>query len=151
MQLGGPSGGCLPAELLDTPIDFESLTSYGSMMGSGGMVVTDDSTCMVDFAKYFFDLHRPGERAASACPAAWAPSGSSRSSSASPPARAPTTTSSCLEQLSDDVTEGSLCQLGGSAANPVLTTLRYFRDEYIAHVVESAARPRSAGRSSATP
>jgi NADP-reducing hydrogenase subunit HndC len=54
VQLGGPSGGCLPAELLDTPIDFESLTAYGSMMGSGGMVVTDDSTCMVDFAKYFF-------------------------------------------------------------------------------------------------
>ena len=56
VQLGGPSGGCLPADLLDTPIDFENLTKYGSMMGSGGMVVVDDATCMVDFAKFFFEF-----------------------------------------------------------------------------------------------
>jgi NADH:ubiquinone oxidoreductase subunit F (NADH-binding)/(2Fe-2S) ferredoxin/NAD-dependent dihydropyrimidine dehydrogenase PreA subunit len=134
VQLGGPSGGCLPAELLDTEIDFESLTAAGAMMGSGGMVVVDDTTCMVDFAKFF--LKFTAEESCGKCV----------------PCRIGTTRMleileriaagegtlndiERLEQLADDVIEGSLCQLGGSAPNPVLTTLRYFRDEVMEHVV----------------
>ena len=134
VQLGGPSGGCLPADLLDEPIDFESLVAAGSMMGSGGMVVVDDSTCMVDFAKFF--LKFTAEESCGKCV----------------PCRVGTTRMleilerisagqgtvkdiERLERLADDVMEGSLCQLGGSAPNPVLTTLRYFRDEVMEHVV----------------
>ncbi len=134
VQLGGPSGGCLPAELLDTAIDFESLTAAGAMMGSGGMVVVDDTTCMVDFAKFF--LQFTAEESCGKCV----------------PCRIGTTRMleilerisagegtvadvERLERLADDVTEGSLCALGGSAPNPVLTTLRYFRDEVMEHVV----------------
>ena len=134
VQLGGPSGGCLPADLLDEPIDFESLTAAGAMMGSGGMVVVDDSTCMVDFARFF--LKFTAEESCGKCV----------------PCRIGTTRMleilerivagegtvkdiERLEQLADDVIEGSLCQLGGSAPNPVLTTLRYFRDEVMEHVV----------------
>jgi NADH:ubiquinone oxidoreductase subunit F (NADH-binding)/(2Fe-2S) ferredoxin/NAD-dependent dihydropyrimidine dehydrogenase PreA subunit len=133
VQLGGPSGGCMPAELLDTPIDFENLMASGSMMGSGGMVVVDDTTCMVDFAKFF--LKFTAEESCGKCV----------------PCRVGTTRMleileritqglgtvadvERLEELCDDVAEGSLCQLGGSAPNPVLTTLRYFRDEVMAHV-----------------
>jgi NADH:ubiquinone oxidoreductase subunit F (NADH-binding)/(2Fe-2S) ferredoxin/NAD-dependent dihydropyrimidine dehydrogenase PreA subunit len=135
VQLGGPSGGCLPAELLDTPIDFESLTAYGSMMGSGGMVVTDDSTCMVDFAKYFFTF--TAEESCGKCVPCRI--GTQRMLEILERISAGEGTLDDLdrlEQLSDDVIEGSLCQLGGSAPNPVLTTLRYFRDEYVAHVVD---------------
>ena len=135
VQLGGPSGGSLPAENLDTEIDFESLTAAGAMMGSGGMVVVDDTTCMVDFAKFF--LKFTAEESCGKCV----------------PCRVGTTRMlevleritagegtlediDLLERLSDDVMEGSLCALGGSAPNPVLTTLRYFRDEVEAHVVD---------------
>ena len=135
VQLGGPSGGCLPAELLDTPIDFESLTAFGSMMGSGGMVVTDDSTCMVDFAKYFFTF--TAQESCGKCVPCRV--GTQRILEILERITAGEGTLDDLdrlEQLSEDVIEGSLCQLGGSAPNPVLTTLRYFRDEYVAHVVD---------------
>jgi NADH-quinone oxidoreductase subunit F len=135
VQLGGPSGGCLPASLLDEPIDYESLTAAGSMMGSGGMVVVDDTTCMVDFAKFF--LRFTAQESCGKCV----------------PCRVGTTRMlevlerisagmgeeddlEMLEGLADDIVEGSLCALGGSAPNPVLSALRYFRDEIVAHVVE---------------
>jgi NADH-quinone oxidoreductase subunit F len=135
VQLGGPSGGCVPAAALDTPVDFESLSESGTMMGSGGMVVVDDTTCMVDFAKFF--LHFTAEESCGKCV----------------PCRIGTTRMleileritagegepediERLQQLSEDVIEGSLCQLGGSAPNPVLTMIRYFRDELEAHVVD---------------
>jgi NADH:ubiquinone oxidoreductase subunit F (NADH-binding)/(2Fe-2S) ferredoxin/Pyruvate/2-oxoacid:ferredoxin oxidoreductase delta subunit len=135
VQLGGPSGGCLPASLLDEPIDFESLVAAGSMMGSGGMVVVDDTTCMVDFAKFF--LRFTAEESCGKCV----------------PCRIGTTRMleilerisagegseadiELLERLADDIIEGSLCQLGGSAPNPVLSTIRYFREELLAHVLE---------------
>ena len=141
VQLGGPSGGCMPAELLDTPIDFENLVASGSMMGSGGMVVVDDTTCMVDFAKFF--LKFTAEESCGKCV----------------PCRVGTTRMleilerisaglgtprdvERLEALCDDVIEGSLCQLGGSAPNPVLTTLRYFRDEVMAHVEQKCCPAR---------
>ena len=135
VQLGGPSGGCLPAELLDTPIDFENLTRYGSMMGSGGMVVVDDTTCMVDFAKCFFEF--TAQESCGKCVPCRI--GTQRVLEILERIAAGEGTEhdvELLEQLSDDIIEGSLCQLGGSAPNPVLTTLRYFRDEVMAHVVE---------------
>jgi len=133
VQLGGPSGGCLPASLLDEPIDFESLVAAGSMMGSGGMVVVDDTTCMVDFAKFF--LKFTAEESCGKCI----------------PCRVGTTRMleilerisagmgtlddvELLKQLANDIIEGSLCALGGSAPNPVLSTLRYFKDEVVAHI-----------------
>jgi NADH-quinone oxidoreductase subunit F len=135
VQLGGPSGGCLPADLLDTPIDFENLTKYGSMMGSGGMVVVDDATCMVDFAKFFFEF--TAQESCGKCVPCRV--GTQRVLEILERITAGMGTEhdvELLEQLSDDIIEGSLCQLGGSAPNPVLTTLRYFRDEVMAHVVE---------------
>ena len=135
VQLGGPSGGCLPAELLDTPIDFENLSKYGSMMGSGGMVVVDETTCMVDFAKFFFAF--TAEESCGKCVPCRV--GTQRMLEILERITAGLGTIddvALLEQLSDDIVEGSLCQLGGSAPNPVLTTLRYFRDEVMAHVVE---------------
>ena len=135
VQLGGPSGGCLPADLLDTPIDFENLTKHGSMMGSGGMVVVDDETCMVDFAKFFFEF--TAQESCGKCVPCRV--GTQRVLEILERISAGMGTEhdvELLEQLSDDIIEGSLCQLGGSAPNPVLTTLRYFRDEVMAHVVE---------------
>ena len=133
VQLGGPSGGCLPADLLDTPIDFENLTKYGSMMGSGGMVVVDETTCMVDFAKFFFKF--TAEESCGKCVPCRV--GTQRILEILERISAGMGTAGdvdLLEQLCDDVIEGSLCQLGGSAPNPVLTTLRYFKDELMAHV-----------------
>jgi len=135
VQLGGPSGGCLPASLLDEPIDYESLIAAGSMMGSGGMVVVDDTTCMVDFAKFF--LQFTSEESCGKCVPCRV--GTQRMLEILERISAGEASSADVElltHLADDVIEGSLCALGGTAPNPVLTTLRYFRDEVMAHVVE---------------
>lgn len=135
VQLGGPSGGCLPASLLDEPIDFESLVAAGSMMGSGGMVVVDDTTCMVDFAKFF--LRFTAEESCGKCVPCRV--GATRMLEILERISAGEATLAdvdLLESLAEEVVEGSLCALGGSAPNPVLSTLRYFRDEVLAHVVE---------------
>ena len=135
VQLGGPSGGCLPASLLDEPIDFESLVAAGSMMGSGGMVVVDDTTCMVDFAKYF--LQFTAQESCGKCVPCRV--GTTRMLEILDRISAGLATVDeveSLERLAEDVVEGSLCALGGSAPNPVLSTLRYFKDEVMAHVVE---------------
>ncbi len=135
VQLGGPSGGCLPASLLDEPIDFESLLAAGSMMGSGGMVVVDDTTCMVDFAKFF--LKFTAEESCGKCVPCRV--GATRMLEILERICAGQATMDdidLLEALAEDVVEGSLCALGGSAPNPVLSTLRYFRDEVMAHVEE---------------
>jgi len=135
VQLGGPSGGCLPAALLDDPIDFESLVAAGSMMGSGGMVVVDDSTCMLDFVKFF--LKFTAEESCGKCVPCRV--GSQRLLEILErisDGEGTLEDLDRLETLSDDIIEGSLCQLGGSAPNPVLSTLRYFRDEIEAHIIE---------------
>ena len=135
VQLGGPSGGCLPSSLLDEPIDFESLLAAGSMMGSGGMVVVDNSTCMVDFAKFF--LKFTAEESCGKCVPCRV--GATRMLEILERISAGGATVDdldLLETLAEDVAEGSLCALGGSAPNPVLSTLRYFKDEVLAHVVE---------------
>ncbi len=135
VQLGGPSGGCLPESLLDEPIDFESLVAAGSMMGSGGMVVVDDTTCMVDFARFF--LKFTAEESCGKCVPCRV--GSQRLLEILERITAgegELEDIGRLEQLSEDIIEGSLCALGGSAPYPVLSTIRYFRDEIEAHIVD---------------
>jgi len=135
VQIGGPSGGCLPADFLDTPIDFDSLTEAGAMMGSGGMVVMDEDTCMVDVARYFLDFTQ--NESCGKCTFCRVGThhlleilvritkGEGREGDLE-----------ILEALSEDIKAGSLCGLGKTAPNPVLTSLKYFRDEYEAHIRE---------------
>jgi NADH-quinone oxidoreductase subunit F len=133
VQMGGPSGGCIPEELLDTPVDYDSIIQTGAIMGSGGMVVMDENTCMVDLARFFLDFtqtescgkcvqcrigtKRMLEILERIC------NGEGREGDIE-----------LLEEIAVKVKEGSLCGLGQSAPNPVLTTIRYFRDEYEAHI-----------------
>ena len=135
VQIGGPSGGCLPSDFLDTPIDFDSLNNAGAMMGSGGMVVMDEDTCMVDVARYFLDFTQ--KESCGKCTFCRVGThhlleilvrmtkGEGREGDLE-----------ILETLSEDIKGGSLCGLGKTAPNPVLTSLRYFRDEYEAHIRE---------------
>jgi NADH-quinone oxidoreductase subunit F len=135
VQTGGPSGGCIPASMLDTPVDYESLTAAGTIMGSGGMIVMDENTCMVDVAHYFLSFTQ--RESCGKCP----------------PCRVGTKRMleilervkngegepediGRLEKLAYTVKAGSLCGLGQTAPNPVLTTLRYFKDEYLAHIID---------------
>lgn len=135
VQIGGPSGGCIPVELLDLPIDYESLREVGAMMGSGGMVVMDDRTCMVDVARFFLKFTQ-SESCGKCTPCREGTkrmleildrlcSGEGREGDLE-----------LLEELGEHIIKTSLCQLGGSAPNPVLSTLHYFRHEYEAHIKE---------------
>ena len=134
-QTGGPSGGCIPEQFLDTPVDYESLTRIGSIMGSGGLIVMDDSSCMVDVARFFMEFCM--DESCGKCI----------------PCRAGTVQMhdilkrmtlgeandddlAMLEELSGLLRETSLCGLGQTAPNPVMSTLRYFRQEYEAHIRE---------------
>ena len=138
-QTGGPSGGCIPAEHLDTPIDYESLSSIGSMMGSGGLIVMDDSKCMVDIARFYLDFTV------------------SESCGKCTPCRIGTKrmleilTRMCegkgeaddlykLELLANSIKKSAICGLGQTAPNPVLSTMKYFKDEYIEHVSYNMCR-----------
>ena len=133
VQTGGPSGGCIPATMTDLPVDFDSLWEVGSMMGSGGMIVMDEKTCMVDIARYFIEflvsescgkcvpcregIYRMNEILHDIC------AGKGKKGDVE-----------LLERMAEGIKDGSLCALGGSAPNPVLSTIRYFRDEYDAHI-----------------
>ena len=135
VQIGGPSGGCLPADFLDTPIDFDSLKEAGAMMGSGGMVVMDEDTCMVDVAKYFLDFTQ--KESCGKC--TFCRIGTHhllRILERLTKGEGQDNDLEMLESLSEDIKTGSLCGLGKTAPNPVLTSLKYFRDEYEAHVKE---------------
>ena len=134
-QMGGPSGGCVPAQHLDLPIDYDSVKDVGAIMGSGGLIVMDDSTCMVDMARFFMDFVQ--EESCGKCPPcrvgtrhlrdilARICAGQGREADLEE-----------LDTLSQEVRTASLCGLGQTAPNPVLSTLRYFRDEYEAHIRE---------------
>jgi len=135
VQIGGPSGGCLPASLLDTPIDFDSLTSAGSMMGSGGMIVLDEDNCMVDTAHYFMDFIQ--KESCGKCTMCRLGTKQMLDILADITTGKGTMEGlSLLLELAQDVKTGSLCGLGKSAPNPVLTTVQYFRSEYEAHIIE---------------
>jgi NADH-quinone oxidoreductase subunit F len=133
VQIGGPSGGCVPARLADTPVDYESLRDVGAIMGSGGLVVLDDTACMVDIARYFLQFTQ--NQSCGKC--TFCRIGTKRMLELLDllcAGKARRMHLQELEQLAPQVTQGSLCGLGKTAPNPVLTTLRYFRDEYEAHL-----------------
>ncbi|MEA2030484.1 MAG: NADH-quinone oxidoreductase subunit NuoF [candidate division Zixibacteria bacterium] len=135
VQTGGPSGGVIPESLLDLPVDFDQLTKVGSMMGSGGMIVMDEDDCMVDIARYFIDF-LVGESCGKCLPGREGLTQISKMLNDICDGQAQEGVLELLEETCNTVLECSLCALGGSAPNPVLSTLRYFRDEYEAHVRE---------------
>jgi NADH:ubiquinone oxidoreductase subunit F (NADH-binding) len=135
VQLGGPSGGCIPADLLDTRIDYEDLRATGVIMGSGGVVVVDDSTCMVDFARFFLSFTQE-ESCGKCVPCRVGTRKMLNMLTDITAAHADDTTLDRLLSLCETVHTTSLCGLGHTAPNPILTTMRYFKDEYVAHVAE---------------
>ncbi len=135
VQLGGPSGGCIPADLLDTIVDYDSITKTGAIMGSGGMVVMDASNCMVDVARFFLNFTQ--NESCGKC--TFCRIGTRRMLEILTnitEGKGSLDDITKLEELAVNIIKGSLCGLGQTAPNPVLTTLRYFKDEYIAHIVE---------------
>jgi NADH-quinone oxidoreductase subunit F len=135
VQIGGPSGGCLPESLIDTPIDFDSLTEAGAMMGSGGMIVMDEDNCMVDAALYFLDFTQ--KESCGKC--TMCRLGTKQMLDILTDivkGQGKIEDVDLLVELAEDIKQGSLCGLGQTAPNPVLTTIRYFRSEYEAHIVE---------------
>jgi NADH-quinone oxidoreductase subunit F len=135
VQIGGPSGGCIPESLIDIPIDFDSLYETGSMMGSGGMIFMDEDDCAVDTARFFLDFTtRESCGKCTMCRMGTLQLLSILEDITT--GKAKMEDLELLEQLAEDVKAGSLCGLGRSAPNPVLTTLRYFGDEYKAHILE---------------
>ncbi len=135
VQTGGPSGGCIPASHLDMPVDFESLPEAGSMMGSGGMIVLDEDTCMVDMAKYFLDFCKD-EGCGQCTPCREGVAQMVRLLNEITRGEGTTAHLDMLEELSAMIKATSLCGLGKSAPNPVLSTLQYFHGEYEAHIVD---------------
>jgi len=133
VQTGGPSGGVIPESLLDLPVDFDKLTEAGSMMGSGGMIVMDEDNCMVDIAKYFISFLE-GESCGKCVPCREGLKRMREILTDITEGRGKEGDIELLEQLSNTLVDGSLCALGRTAPNPVLSTLRYFRDEYEAHI-----------------
>ena len=133
VQIGGPSGGCVPADLLNLTLDYERLTQAGSMMGSGGMVVTDENTCMVDMAHYFLTFTKD-ESCGKCTPCREGIPRMLEILTKIKEGRAVMEDLDLLEDLATSIKATALCGLGNTAPNPVLTTLRYFRDEYEAHI-----------------
>ncbi|MGA1825382.1 MAG: NADH-quinone oxidoreductase subunit NuoF, partial [bacterium] len=133
VQTGGPSGGCLPASLLDLPVDFDRLTEAGSMMGSGGMIVMDDTTCMVNVAKYFIDFLK-NESCGKCTPCREGIAQMLHILTRLTKGKGEEGDIEKLETLGELLSDASLCALGKSAANPVLSTLKYFREEYEEHI-----------------
>ncbi len=134
-QTGGPSGGCIPAHLMDTPIDYDNLTAIGCMMGSGGLIVMDEDNCMVDIAKFFLDF-TVDESCGKCTPCRVGTRRLLEILDKITSGKGTLEDIDKLEELCYYIKENSLCGLGQTAPNPVLSTLKFFRDEYIAHVVD---------------
>jgi bidirectional [NiFe] hydrogenase diaphorase subunit len=139
VQTGGPSGGCIPEQFLDLPVDYESLKEVGSIMGSGGMIVMDDSACMVNVARYFMEFCM-SESCGKCIPCRAGTAQMFELLTRMTSGRATPPDLELLEDLCDMVSNTSLCGLGQSAPNPVLSTLRYFREEYTEHIVDKHCR-----------
>jgi NADH:ubiquinone oxidoreductase subunit F (NADH-binding)/(2Fe-2S) ferredoxin/ferredoxin len=135
VQTGGPSGGCIPYQLKDVAVDYDSLIRIGSMMGSGGMIVMDETDCVVDVARYFLRFLED-ESCGKCLPCRLGLKGMLDFLERFSRGEGTVEEIDELESLAQGIQDGSLCALGGSAPNPVLTTLRYFRDEYVAHIVD---------------
>ena len=134
-QTGGPSGGCIPAEHLDVPIDYDNLKAIGSMMGSGGLIIMDEDTCMVDIAKFFLEF-TVDESCGKCTPCRIGTRRMLEILEKITKGQATMDDLDKLEELCHHLQTSSLCALGQTAPNPVISTLRYFRDEYIAHIVD---------------
>ncbi|MBE6569477.1 MAG: NADH-quinone oxidoreductase subunit NuoF [Ruminococcaceae bacterium] len=134
-QTGGPSGGCLPAELIDTPIDFDTLVKAGSMMGSGGLIIMDEDTCMVDIAKFFLEF-TVDESCGKCSPCRIGTVRLLEILNKITDGNGEMEDLDKLEELANYIKSASLCALGQTAPNPILSTLKFFRDEYIAHIVD---------------
>ncbi len=134
-QTGGPSGGCIPASLIDTPIDYDNLLAIGSMMGSGGLIVMDEDTCMVDLARFFLEF-TVDESCGKCTPCRIGTKRLLEILDKIIAGNGEMEDLDKLEELSNYIKSASLCGLGQTAPNPVLSTLRYFRDEYVAHIVD---------------
>ena len=132
-QTGGPSGGCIPASLIDTPIDYDNLVAIGSMMGSGGLIVMDEDTCMVDIAKFFLEF-TVDESCGKCTPCRVGTKRLLELLNKITEGKGTMEDLARIEELADFIKSNSLCGLGQTAPNPVLSTLRYFRDEYIEHI-----------------
>jgi bidirectional [NiFe] hydrogenase diaphorase subunit len=139
VQTGGPSGGCIPEQFLDLPVDYESLKEVGSIMGSGGMIVMDDSACMVNVARYFMEFCM-SESCGKCIPCRAGTAQMFELLTRMTSGTATPQDLELLEELCDMVSNTSLCGLGQSAPNPVLSTLRYFREEYTEHIVNKHCR-----------
>ncbi len=139
VQIGGPSGGCLPLSLIDTPIDYDSLVATGAIMGSGGMVVADQKTCMVDLAKFFLTF-TCNESCGKCVPCRLGTKGMLDTLTRITKGQSSEEDIDLLKTLARDVKIASLCALGGTAPNPVFTTMKYFYDEYEMHVKERRCR-----------
>ena len=135
VQTGGPSGGCIPEQYLDIPVDYASLAQVGSIMGSGGMIVMDETSCMVDVAKYFMEFCMT-ESCGKCIPCRVGTAQMYRLLDKITHGDGTLDDLALLEDLCDMVQHTSLCGLGQAAPNPVKSTLRYFRDEYLAHIVD---------------
>ena len=135
IQTGGPSGGCIPEQFLDMPVDFDELVKIGSMMGSGGMIVMDDQNCMVNIAKYFTNF-LVSESCGKCVPCREGIRRMRDILADITEGRGQEGDVELLESISQGIKDGALCALGNSAPNPVLSTIRYFRDEYVAHIRE---------------
>ncbi len=134
-QTGGPSGGCIPASLIDTPIDYDNLIAIGSMMGSGGLIVMDEDTCMVDIAKFFLEF-TVDESCGKCTPCRIGTKRLLEMLDKITKGQATLEDIDKMEELCYYIKDNSLCGLGQTAPNPVLSTLKYFRDEYVSHVVD---------------
>jgi len=139
VQTGGPSGGCIPEQFLDLPVDYESLKDVGSIMGSGGMIVMDDSACMVNVARYFMEFCM-SESCGKCIPCRAGTAQMFELLTRMTDGSAAMRDLELLEELCDMVSNTSLCGLGQSAPNPVLSTLRYFREEYLEHIEQKRCR-----------
>lgn len=135
MQIGGPSGGCLPEALLDLPVDYDSLIKAGAMMGSGGLVVMDETTCMVDVARFFLTFTQ-SESCGKCTPCREGTKRMLEILNRIIDGKGREGDIELLEDLASVIKDTALCGLGQTAPNPVLATLRYFRDEYEAHIKE---------------
>ena len=135
VQIGGPSGGCLPESMLDTPVDYDSLTKVGAMMGSGGLVVMDETTCMVDVAKFFLNFTQ-SESCGKCTPCREGTKRMLEILNRITSGQGTETDLEVLEDLAKTIKVSALCGLGQTAPNPVLSTLKYFRNEYEAHIKE---------------
>lgn len=141
IQIGGPSGGCLPADYLDTPMDYGNLTALGAIMGSGGVIILDEDTCMVDLAHFFISFTQR-ESCGKCAPCRIGTKKLLDILTRIKEGKADLSDLDRLEKLADIVKKTSLCGLGATAPNPVLTTLKYFRDEYIAHILHKSCPAR---------